>query len=146
MITEDLYMFINQPFRIAGIADQIGGYEVLNVTNSVFATYDLKTSVGPVSGPTSSNESSIGFATTAGYLYLFSTSGTGTFQASVPEPSTMTLAAIGILGLQCFRWRPPRTGRRLNGSWAAGRHGSSAPTGIRSALALGSCGRARAGS
>jgi hypothetical protein len=105
VITEDLYMFVNQPFRIAGIADQIGGYEVLNVTNSVFATYDLKTSVGPVSGPTSFNESSIGFATTAGYLYLFSTSGTGTFQASVPEPSTMTLAAIGILGLQCFRWR-----------------------------------------
>jgi PEP-CTERM motif len=108
------YIVFDQPGESrAGIASgtisaEVG--EIMDTTNDAFATYDLATSIGPVSGTPlfSSNEL---FDTSSGSILLNSVSGDSTFSAvlssaAVPEPSSLALCGIaGAFGLVVARRR-----------------------------------------
>ena len=57
--------------------------------------YGLTSSLGPVSGPAFIQpDTSITYGTTAGLLNLTEANGDATFQATVPEPSSLALGAV----------------------------------------------------
>jgi hypothetical protein len=79
-----------------GFSDPVQNLAILFVENAAFATYDLNTPIGPLSGAPSFN-SGAQFGTTAGNFSLTSVS-TATFQATaVPEPGTISLFAVAGL-------------------------------------------------
>jgi hypothetical protein len=83
---------------------------MLSVTNAALATYDLRSSIGPLSGA-ASFDSGVAFAATTGLFILNSVSGDATFQAvvstsAVPEPSSLPLCGVaGLSGLVVVRLR-----------------------------------------
>lgn len=87
-----------------GFSDVTRMLDILDVASSSFATYDLKTAIGPISGdpaPTSFNQS---FATTGGAFILTSVLGnvstfTATTSTVVPEPSSVVLLGMALVGL-----------------------------------------------
>ena len=93
---------------LAGFGDDTVGALVAGNQNSAFATYDLKSPIGPTSGTVNINAGE-SFATSVGTLVIESTSTDGTFSAStaqaVPEPTSMVIVGIGAFGLMCFAWR-----------------------------------------
>jgi hypothetical protein len=96
-------VFDNQGAQVAGIESGTGRPDILDIANSVFATYDLSTPIGPVTGTPSGNPGT-SFATSAGAFIITGTADTGTFQAgsAVPEPSSLWMAgtaAVAGLGL-----------------------------------------------
>src|SRR5262249_21827250 len=83
----------------------LGPSSILDTFNSAFATYNLASSIGPLSGSPFINPG-LGFATTAGTL-IFNASGTLTFTATtgtatVPELSSLSVLAVAMamLGLK----------------------------------------------
>jgi hypothetical protein len=90
----------NQTSGLAGVADfttHVG--LVFTIDPSVFDTYFLTTSIGPVSG--SSEVSLFTFATTGGDLVITSGASTATFGAveATPEPPSWFMLVIGLLAL-----------------------------------------------
>jgi hypothetical protein len=86
-----------------GFSDVTRMLDILDGASSSFATYDLKTAIGPISGdpaPTSFDQS---FATTGGAFILTSVLGNvSTFTATtstVPEPSSVVLLGMALVGL-----------------------------------------------
>ena len=92
----------NHGLSRVGFSDPGQDLAILFVDNAAFATYDLGTSIGPLSGP--ANISPDGrFGTTAGNFSLTFVS-TATFQAiTTPEPATISLFAFA--GLAGVVWR-----------------------------------------
>lgn len=104
----------------------VGGPAVLSVINSAFLTYDLKTSIGPISATGVINPGLV-LTTTAGNFSLSSVSGNATFQATlgapaaVPEPSewlAMGMAGTSVMGLM-VRARRRKTSKSVATSTAA---------------------------
>jgi hypothetical protein len=92
----------NQGLPGVGFSDPGQNLAILFVDNVAFATYDLSTSIGSLSGPPIISPRQR-FGTTAGNFSLTSVS-TVTFQATtVPEPATISLFALA--GLACVTWR-----------------------------------------
>jgi hypothetical protein len=90
--TDAIQTFVNQTFLptpAAGFDDAtLGQPSILDTFSATFATYDLTTAIGPITGPPFINPG-VGFATTAGTLVL-NIAGNSTFTATtgvVPAPS-----------------------------------------------------------
>jgi hypothetical protein len=100
--------FDNQNNPHAGISDPHFDSPLV-VADPAFAHYDLTTDFGPVTA-TPSILPGMPFATTAGDFSFTSISGDVFFQAStqtsaVPEPASLTMLAIGAVGLMTYAWR-----------------------------------------
>ena len=104
----------NQSSSIAGISTTASGTPplaaILGVSNAAFATYDLKTSIGPLSGTPVFNSGFV-YSTSQGNL-TFNSITSASFQATlgtVPEPSSIALcgiagfAGLGIAGVRRLR-------------------------------------------
>ena len=100
------HVFVSQatPFSTGAVGIAAGTIanpeaDILDIANPAFGTYDLTTSIGPVSGDASGGGGgAFSFATSSGPLFFDSFFGTtGTFQAIVvPEPPSLTLAGIAL--------------------------------------------------
>lgn len=93
----------NQRIGSVGISDPSQNLAILSVGNPAFASYDLASSIGPLSGPASFNRPIFVFRTDVGDFSL-SRVGEATFTATVgsapvPEPGTMALLGTGLVGL-----------------------------------------------
>jgi hypothetical protein len=103
--------FTNQPIGGAGIGTSTGinPPDILDTLgNPALTTYDLSTSIGPLTGTPGFN-SGTHFATTSGDLVLNSVSGNTTFTAvAAPEPSGLALAGVGLAGWIGYAWRRRR--------------------------------------
>jgi hypothetical protein len=100
--------FDSQLFSFAGITDTPPNGEILATSSSVFATYDLTTSVGPISGTAFFGPGP--FGTVGGNLILKSlVQDSTTFEATtraVPEPNTLLLLGASLMGFGVIRrWR-----------------------------------------
>jgi hypothetical protein len=92
-------VFVNNGFGSAGFSV---GADIVDVNNSVFATYSLDDSLGEVSG--ADVDTGYTFSTTDGNFALSNANSarTATFSANVastPEPSSLVLSASGALGM-----------------------------------------------
>jgi hypothetical protein len=96
------------------ILDNTSGTGILLQTGSVFTSYDLRTSLGPITGTggvASGSHMTPIFPTTAGNLTwaVGQSLGTSTFTAStVPEPTSLTLFSVGLLGFTALCLRRKR--------------------------------------
>ena len=109
MFTDAIYTGVVQLFQVAGFSDP-KSEDILDTKSSAFSTYNLSTSLGPLSGTTVINPG-FAFPTTGGDFVFNSANANGdsTFQAtlaSIPEPSSLILAgtaALAGLGLYSRR-------------------------------------------
>jgi hypothetical protein len=97
---------------VAGFGDPGRNLGILFTLNTAFSTYDLKTSIGPLSGVALFNNG-VSFPTTAGAFIINSVTGDATFSAvvspsGVPLPGALPLFATGLAGLGLLGWRRKR--------------------------------------
>jgi hypothetical protein len=105
-ITSETLTFSNT--MLPGPGFEVNGYgDVLDgPVASVFSTWNMLSSIGPISGQTWTF--GIPVMTTGGELDFDTRNltGTGSFQATVvPEASTLALFGIGVIGLLAYAWR-----------------------------------------
>jgi hypothetical protein len=106
--TDEVTVVVAETGEIAGFLDNTllalnRPDDILSTTNSVFGTYDLTTSIGPVTGAGFSGTSI--FGTNEGGLQITAV-GESTFTATVvPEPTTLTLMGLGLACLAVRRRR-----------------------------------------
>jgi hypothetical protein len=105
----------NKQGGTAGFADVTsGGMSIVVTANTAFASYDLTTSIGPVSG--SNLDISIGSLSTSagGFSFQFDSmdllsSFTATLATTAtPEPASLTLLGLGVASLAGYAWRRRR--------------------------------------
>jgi hypothetical protein len=109
--TDETGLMANQTARIAGFADFTTDLGILYTTSTAFATYDLRTVIGPETGGAVFNPG-FSFATSAGALVIEGRplSFAATFTATVPEPSTWAMLLLGFAGLGFAGYRTARKG------------------------------------
>lgn len=99
-----IHLFDNPAVSSAGISGP--GGDVLDTTAAPFATYNLASAIGPVSGAPTIN-AGFSFATTGGAFVLDSVAGDSTFTAApvaaTPESGTVLLLMTGLVGLGLYR-------------------------------------------
>jgi hypothetical protein len=92
----------NSTLSRVGFSDPAQNLAILFVDNPAFATYDLRSSIGPLSGPAVFNGGAQ-FNTSMGAFSLTQVS-TATFEATLaPEPCALGIWAIGAAVLVCRR-------------------------------------------
>jgi hypothetical protein len=99
--TDPFYVFDNQNVSVAGFTD-VNIEDIVDLSNSAFATYDLKSAIGPLDSSFFFVDIGQGLGSTLGTIVLDSTSGTPTFAATTqatPEPGSFLLFGSGIVGL-----------------------------------------------
>jgi hypothetical protein len=87
----------------AGISDLGESLLVLDTQNQVFATYDMKSPIGPVGGTPGFNPN-FAFPTTLGTFAIFSASDP-TFTAVVPEATMPILVCTALVACAAFARR-----------------------------------------
>lgn len=105
---DQFFVFSCQECSDGGFFDSTLEVNVLFNDNPAFATYDLSTPIGPLTGTASIDETDT-FSTTGGDFALTSGDLNATFQASgatgVPEPGTLSLLGIGLAAAVAVRRR-----------------------------------------
>jgi hypothetical protein len=89
----------NQNIPGAGISDFTANRAVFFTFNSAFATYDLSTAIGPLSGVSGVSNPGEAYPTDMGDLVLTTLSGNATFTAAataVPEAVSSEVAGMGL--------------------------------------------------
>lgn len=103
-----LETFVNQVNSLALLTRTGNGADSFSgPTNSAFHTWDMLSSIGPITGTGQLfNWSAFPqIMTNAGELVFNDGSSPVTFQAIVPEPCSLVLAAFGFAGLADWGWR-----------------------------------------
>jgi len=96
--TNTTHAFSNQRVTTVGFTETV---DILDDVSASFATYDLTTAIGPITG-TPIIDASTSYPTSSGAFNLSSVSGNVTFTATlaaVPEPSALALLAAALAGL-----------------------------------------------
>jgi hypothetical protein len=110
---DETAVIANQAATLAGFSDFTTDKFILGTSSAVFGAYDLRTTIGPVSGGAIFNPGS-SFATSAGTLVIGSLSGDATFTATIPEPSTWAMMLLGFAGLGFAGYRRSMQSRTLS--------------------------------
>jgi PEP-CTERM motif len=107
--SDSTQVFSAQSLSTVGFED-LAVDDILDSVSASFASYALKTSIGPIVGSAEINSGS-SFATSGGAFVLTSVGETATFAAAtsgVPEPSTWAMMLIGFAGLGYAGYRRAR--------------------------------------
>ncbi len=100
--TDPFHVFDNQNVSVAGFTD-VNIEDIVDLSNSAFATYDLKSAIGPLPSTFFFVDTGAALGSTLGTIVLNSTSGTPTFTATTsgttPEPGSLVLFGSGVVGL-----------------------------------------------
>ena len=101
--TDPFNVFVNQGVAVAGFTDD-AIEDIVDLSNSAFSTYDLKSAIGPLSSSYFFVDTGTSLGSTLGTIVLDSTSGTPTFTATTgggttPEPGSLVLFGSGVIGL-----------------------------------------------
>lgn len=100
--TNQFYVFDNQTVSVAGFS-AIGIEDIVDLSNTAFATYNLQSSIGPLTATYFFTDNGVQLGSSLGTVVFDSFSGTPTFQASesgsVPEPGSILLFGSGLVGL-----------------------------------------------
>jgi hypothetical protein len=97
------FVFDNQGNSVAGFS-AIGIEDIVDLSNSAFATYDLKSPIGPLTTTFFFTDNGVQIGSSLGNIVFDSFSGTPTFTASTgggttPEPGSFVLFGSGLAGL-----------------------------------------------
>jgi hypothetical protein len=99
--TDPFYVFDNQGVSVAGFTDA-NVEDIVDLSNPAFATYDVKSPIGPLDCTLFFLASGKPLGSTLGTIIFESSSGTPTFTAfqggSTPEPSSLVLLTSGGVG------------------------------------------------
>ena len=94
---------------VAGFHDLVNSQDILDTFNAAFASYDLRTSIGPITGPSFITKDSSLLTALTGEHLSFTSAGDATFTAIVtPLPAALPLFASGLVGLGLLGWRRKR--------------------------------------
>ena len=107
--TDPTQVFSDQSLSTVGFED-LAVDDILDSISTSFATYDLKTSIGPIVG-SSEIIPVASFPTTGGAFVLTSVGESATFTAAtsaIPEPSSWAMMLIGFAGLGYAGYRRAR--------------------------------------
>ena len=107
--SDPIQVFSNQSSTAVGFED-LSSDDILDSVSASFASYDLKTSIGPIVGSSEFDPSS-SFPTTGGAFVLTSVGESATFTSAtsaIPEPSTWAMMLIGFAGLGYAGYRRAR--------------------------------------
>jgi hypothetical protein len=100
-LTDPFDVFDNQNVSVAGFTDSVIE-DIVDLSNPAFATYDLKSAIGPLSTTYFFTDNGVQLGSTLGTIELDSFSGTPTFAATTsgttPEPGSIILFGSGIVG------------------------------------------------
>jgi hypothetical protein len=105
--TDSVPVFDNQLHPFAGFFLQCAppaaptcGEVVLATVDNAFASYDLSTSIGPITdADTGASSPPLVLKTVGGTFDMTSMSADATFTVTTPEPSSLLLLATGLIGL-----------------------------------------------
>jgi hypothetical protein len=102
-------VFDNQNVSAAGFTDN-AIQDIVDLSNSVFATYDLKSAIGPVNSAYYFVLTGVPVGSSLGNIVISSYSGTPTFTATIstPDPASITLFGSGVIGLAAVLRRKSR--------------------------------------
>jgi PEP-CTERM motif len=124
-LTDPVLFYDDRTFGIVGALDYDAGINtllnLLDISGTAFSTYDLKSSIGPISDPLANGSGTFIVPTSGGTLSFTTNSTNASFQAvtsATPEPGSLWLMAIGAMGLHALRSRIVRRGYDLHKSCA----------------------------
>jgi len=105
VFSDSLIAVDNQIISRGGFSDQTLGVGILLMDAGAFASYDLKSAIGPISGAAFQPPLSAPFNTTAGTFTITSLTSNPTFTATTPEPVGIIPLAVSLLSLACVNRR-----------------------------------------
>src|SRR5271166_559537 len=99
--TDPFNVFDNQNIAVAGFTDD-AIEDILDLSNTAFATYDLKSAIGPLNTTYFFADTGQAYGSSLGTIVFNSVSGTPVFEATTggttPEPGSLILFGSGIAG------------------------------------------------